>query len=834
MVGQPNFVDQHGAGQQHSHAVSLLGPQGVWIQNGKLYVADTQNNRVLIYNKIPTANGVAADVVLGQPNFNTYVQIDISQQTHGRQLQNMLNPVAVTSDWERLDVADLANNRILIWNSVPTANDAPADLALGQPNLNTSIPNYAYSVDTTNTACSQIPIGPACVETPILCPVSKGEDVNSNPTYPNICNATLNFPRFALFAGNRLFVADSGNDRVLVFDTIPTQNGASADVIIGQIGTALGDEVTQAYNAVDSLQTPMSLAWDGTNLFVSDPFDRRITVYSMGANSIPYSGVRNGASFEVSARGAINLAGAINAGDVATITISEVTNGVTTTNTYTYTVLATDTLSTVCDGVAAAINSSNNGAGDPYVVALSDHVNSAVRLFAKTPGSDGDNVDYTAAVSVDAKLAVQAAGGNLTNAADASQVSAGTLVSIFPNTGSVLAYGTAEADLTQTQLPTELAGTEVYLDGIPAPLLYVSPTQINTQIPWELANETSINCYVRTVASDGTVVATTPVAITIVPANPGIFSYFNTTGPQRVAVMLHGSSYANGVISVDGGIIAGDIGYIRIHGREYSYIVQSTDTLASVRDAMAAMINAADPEVTATPTAEYTRMILQARIQGPAGEGTPYSAEVKPAPVTNGGELVLTPFTSNLCCSSLQYSLVTPDNPATVGEIVLIYATGVGLPIPSDTAGAAFVTGQMFAAGTPPTQPEQEMGAATAGISAQVLQVAAKAGTFGVFEIMLELERIQHRPVHPVDYHAERVDKQRDHLSANQSRTDSGAMNGLGATAAPAHRYAPRAPRWRREPCAPTARRARFSAGLPWRRCSRIQGRVPDGERRPG
>jgi len=64
------------APEQHTHSEVDARPQGVWIQNGKLYVADTQNNRVLIYNSIPTANGAAADVVLGAPNFTTFVEPD--------------------------------------------------------------------------------------------------------------------------------------------------------------------------------------------------------------------------------------------------------------------------------------------------------------------------------------------------------------------------------------------------------------------------------------------------------------------------------------------------------------------------------------------------------------------------------------------------------------------------------------------------------------------------------------------------------------------------------------------------------------------------------------
>jgi len=55
----------------------MRGPQGVWIQNGKLYVADTQNNRPDLH-QIPTANGRRRDVVLGQPKSTTFVQPDLT------------------------------------------------------------------------------------------------------------------------------------------------------------------------------------------------------------------------------------------------------------------------------------------------------------------------------------------------------------------------------------------------------------------------------------------------------------------------------------------------------------------------------------------------------------------------------------------------------------------------------------------------------------------------------------------------------------------------------------------------------------------------------------
>src|SRR5262249_35906896 len=158
--------------------------------------------------RIPTANGTPADVVLGQDSFTSFVQPDLSQQTSDVSANKMLNPVAVSSDGTRLFVTDLGYNRVLVWNSIPTSNGAAADFALGQPHLNSSIANNGFKLD---------PNDPDKKKTiPVLCTESNGKDDKDNPTYPHSCNSTLNFPRFALASGNRLFVADGGNDRVLI------------------------------------------------------------------------------------------------------------------------------------------------------------------------------------------------------------------------------------------------------------------------------------------------------------------------------------------------------------------------------------------------------------------------------------------------------------------------------------------------------------------------------------------------------------------------------------------------------------------------------------------
>ena len=76
VIGQADFT--HNATSSPPTQTSMRGPEGVWLSNGKLFVADTQDNRILIYNKVPTSNNAAADVVIGQPNFTSFVQPDLT------------------------------------------------------------------------------------------------------------------------------------------------------------------------------------------------------------------------------------------------------------------------------------------------------------------------------------------------------------------------------------------------------------------------------------------------------------------------------------------------------------------------------------------------------------------------------------------------------------------------------------------------------------------------------------------------------------------------------------------------------------------------------------
>jgi hypothetical protein len=517
----------------------------------------------------------------------------------------------------------------------------------------------------------------------------------------------MDFPRFALSDGTRLFIADGGNDRVLVFNQIPTSNGATADVVIGQ----LGGEINQASDSTDSLRTPLSLAWDGTNLYVADCFNVRVMVYTPASPNVPYSGVRNAASMNVYAVGSVALTGTITASDTVTVTI----NG----TDYTYTVLKTDTLDTILDALVGLINAPNGNLGDPNVFAIADHPPEEIILTAKMAGTDGNNVSLAATVSTNATEVATAGGATLAGGGDAASIAPGTLVAVL---GSNLSDVTLSAPSNAQILPTTLGNTQVYMDGVQTPLLSVSPTQITAQVPFEFLDRTSSSVYVRTVHSNGSITVTTPIAMTIVPQNPGIFA---DPGPDpRNAVIFHGSTQASGTVSVDGSINAGDTGTVTIENRSYTYTVLATDTLASVRDALIALINQ-DPRVQAVAAVSFTRIRLTARVPGPDGNGIPFSATN-----SSGAQLIMTALTSSLCCANA--GRITSDNPAAPGETINVMATGLGISMQlTENTGIPYAG--------PPTEPDSFVSSLAGGKTANVLEATLMPGAVGVYLVQLEL-----------------------------------------------------------------------------------------------
>ena len=163
------------------------GPTSVGYDGTNLYVTDQFNGRILVWTAIPTQNQAPANLVLGQPNLTSS-----GGNNGGLSAQSLSMPVFVQSDGTRLCVAETNNNRVLIWNALPTANQAPANTVLGQPNMALNSANDAGVSATT------------------LSPYATFSD------------------------GTRLYVADYGNNRVLIWNTIPTADGTTPDIVLGQ------------------------------------------------------------------------------------------------------------------------------------------------------------------------------------------------------------------------------------------------------------------------------------------------------------------------------------------------------------------------------------------------------------------------------------------------------------------------------------------------------------------------------------------------------------------------------------------------------------------------
>ncbi len=128
-------------------------------------------------------------------------------------------------------------------------------------------------------------------------------------------------------------------------------------------------------------------------------------------------------------------------------------------------------------------------------------------------------------------------------------VAPGTLISI---NGVGLSEESDSADGTKSQaLPRRLAGTEAILDGQALPLLEVSPTQVQAQVPYDLANRSAASLYIRAEHANGAVSITTPISLKLAPASPGLFAFSGSE--PRLGILLHagGGPETDGAPPVD-------------------------------------------------------------------------------------------------------------------------------------------------------------------------------------------------------------------------------------------------------------------------------------------
>jgi len=235
VIGQADFSAALANRGGAAGANTLNAPKGLAVdpQNGDLWVADSGNHRVLRFHAPFPVSGAAAVAVLGQGGSYTSAVPSLG----GVSALSLNSPSALSCDpFGDLAVADSGDNRVLRFG-VPVASGAAADTVWGQPSFNGAAADHGAAVDAT----------------------------------------TLSGPLGVLLGSDALWVADTGNHRVLGFSLAPPFTGA-AILVLGQAGftTSLPN---QGYGLTNEtrLDAPQGLAYDAAKrVLVADTGNHRV------------------------------------------------------------------------------------------------------------------------------------------------------------------------------------------------------------------------------------------------------------------------------------------------------------------------------------------------------------------------------------------------------------------------------------------------------------------------------------------------------------------------------------------------------------------------------
>lgn len=244
VLGQPNFSSYFAnQGSASPNDSSLFYPAGLALdQEGNLWNADSNNNRIVMYPYPFNVSGNQSVVKLGQPDFaSSYINwdgVNNNDNFSGAYPSGLELPEDVLIDASgRLYVADTWNNRVLRWDDPTSPTDINADFVFGQGgDFYTEAPNYQGT---------------------------PGADSMDAPTGLN------------MDAMGRLYVVDRGNHRVLRFDSPGDDYNASA--VCGQVTMSGG-----APNRLDAagLDYPYDIAFDynssSLHVYVVDQTNNRV------------------------------------------------------------------------------------------------------------------------------------------------------------------------------------------------------------------------------------------------------------------------------------------------------------------------------------------------------------------------------------------------------------------------------------------------------------------------------------------------------------------------------------------------------------------------------
>lgn len=240
VIGQDNLENGEPNRDGPINSRSLYWPYGFGFVGGIFYVADTGNRRILGWEGIPEAEQ-PADFVIGQDSF------ELGNENRGREVgpNTYRWPHDIAGNDNLLLVADAGNHRILGWDEV-LKKDRPAGMVLGQKDDHSSF---------------EMPHMPQGAQ-------------------------RLRFPYAISLYDQRLAVADTANNRVLLWDDVPS-NGfyTPADHVLGQHDfNAAGENRWEAV-LKDTLCWPYGLCQHKNLLAIADSGNNRVVIWDIGTRS---------------------------------------------------------------------------------------------------------------------------------------------------------------------------------------------------------------------------------------------------------------------------------------------------------------------------------------------------------------------------------------------------------------------------------------------------------------------------------------------------------------------------------------------------------------------
>jgi len=296
ILGQDHIEDSGRNAKRNVSSKTLHYPSGVWSDGKKLIVADAWNHRVLIWHSLPTYNAQEADVVLGQPNFESH-QPNVLGQAADPDANTLNWPYGVFALDNQLWIADTGNRRVLHFETIPEENFKKADNVIGKPHFKSrdyenSDPIWPYSVKVSKN-------GTLCIADTQFYRVliwhdkneafhKKADSIVGQHDFES-CGQnqfrlqpeanTLNWTYDACFYKKGILINDTGNSRILIFDSVPITNNETANGLIGRPNFTTSSEYHGNLSGTQSaIYWPFSITTEKEKLYIADTGNHRIVI----------------------------------------------------------------------------------------------------------------------------------------------------------------------------------------------------------------------------------------------------------------------------------------------------------------------------------------------------------------------------------------------------------------------------------------------------------------------------------------------------------------------------------------------------------------------------